>query len=95
MMAVSLPVPTSDQLPAQFDESRNVWLFTAPNPNLRIVGDFGGQVQPGLVGLGLVVAISPSFMQGARFPGRLFLRDGYHRAIGFLRLYSLGELPPL
>ncbi len=85
LAAVSLPVPTPSQLPAQFDESRNVWLFSAPNPNLRIVGQFGGQVQPGMIGFGFIVAISPSFMQVARFQGRLFLRDGYHRAVGFLQ----------
>lgn len=85
LAAVSLSVPTPSQLPAQFDESRNVWLFSAPNPNLRIMGHFGAQVQPGVPGFGFVVAISPSFLQVARFQGRLFLRDGYHRAVGFLQ----------
>ena len=83
--AVSLPLPGDSQLPAQFDESKNVWLLAAPNPNLRIMGHFGGEVQPGVVGFGFVVAISPSFLQVVRFQGRLFLRDGYHRAVGFLQ----------
>jgi hypothetical protein len=83
--AVSLPIPSPSQLPAQFDESKNVWLFSAPNPNLRIMGHFGGQVQPGVIAFGFVVAISPSFLQVVRFQGRLFLRDGYHRAVGFLQ----------
>src|SRR5437899_1275073 len=85
LAAVSLPVPSPSQLPAQFDESKKVWLFSAPNPNLRIMGHWGGQVQPGVVAFGFVVAISPSFLQVARFQGRLFLRDGYHRAVGFLQ----------
>ncbi len=83
--AVSLPVPAESQLPAQFDESKNVWLLTAPNPNLRIMGHFGGQLQPGVVGFGFIVAISASFLQVAQFQGRLYLRDGYHRAVGFLQ----------
>jgi hypothetical protein len=90
--AVSLPVPSSGELPAQFDESKKVWLFSAPNPNLRITGHFGGQVQPGVFGFGFIVAISPSFLQVARFQGRLFLRDGYHRAVGFLQR-GIGVVP--
>jgi hypothetical protein len=85
LAAVSLPVPGPSQLPSQFDESKNVWLLSAPNPNLRIMGHFGGQIQPGVIGFGFIVAISPSFLQVARFQGRLFLRDGYHRAVGFLQ----------
>ena len=85
IVEISLPVPSPSRLPAQFDESKNVWLFSAPNPNLRIMGPFGGQVQPGVVAFGFYVAISPSFLQVVRFQGRLFLRDGYHHAVGFLQ----------
>lgn len=83
--AVSLPLPTKAELPAQFDESKNVWLFSAPNPNLRLLGNFGGEIQPGLMGFGFFVGISSSFVQVAEFQGRRFLRDGYHRAVGFLQ----------
>jgi hypothetical protein len=83
--AVSLPLPTKAELPAQFDESKNVWLFSAPNPNLRFLGHFGGELQPGMIGFGFFVGISASFLQVAEFQGRLFLRDGYHRAVGFLQ----------
>src|SRR5262249_44109374 len=82
---VSLPIPQPAELPAQFDPVRNVWLFSAPNPNLRIMGHFGGQIQPGTIAFGFVVGISPSFVQVASFQGRLFLRDGYHRSVGFLQ----------
>jgi hypothetical protein len=34
---------------------------------------------------GFVVAATPSFMQVAKHRGRLVLRDGYHRAHGFLQ----------
>jgi hypothetical protein len=83
--AVSLPLPTKAELPAQFDDSKNVWLFSAPNPNLRLLGNFGGEIQPGLMGFGFLVGISSSFVQVAEFQGRRFLRDGYHRAVGFLQ----------
>jgi hypothetical protein len=85
LAAVSLPVPEPSALPVQFDESKNVWIFSAPDPNLRIMGRFGGEVQPGVVAFGFVVAVTPSFLQVAHVQGRLFLRDGYHRAVGFLR----------
>jgi hypothetical protein len=85
LAAVSLPIPEPSTLPVQFDEASNVWLFSAPNPNLRIMGRFGGQVQPGVVAFGFIVAVAPSFLQVVNFQGRLFLRDGYHRAVGFLQ----------
>ena len=44
--AVSLPLPAITELPAQFDESKNVWLFSAPNPNLRLTGHFAAEIQP-------------------------------------------------
>ena len=82
--AVSLPIPEDTKLPVQFDESKNLWSVTAPNPNLRIIGHFGTSVQPHVAGFGFAVTISTSFLQVARFQGRAFLRDGYHRAVGFL-----------
>jgi hypothetical protein len=83
--AVSLPIPGEANLPSQFDESRNVWMLSSANPNLRIVGNFSVPLQPGIVGFGFAAAVTPSFLQVARFQGRYLLRDGYHRAVGFLR----------
>jgi hypothetical protein len=83
--AVSLPLPQEAQLPLQFDQSRAAWIISSANPNLRIVGNFAGQPQPGSIGLGFLVAVSTSFMQVARYHGRYLLRDGYHRAYGLLR----------
>jgi hypothetical protein len=82
---VSLPIPQSNQLPAQYDQSRQAWLFSSRNPNLRIAGNFGAEVQPGVFGFGFVIAVSPSFIQIASFRGRYMLRDGYHRSYGLLR----------
>jgi hypothetical protein len=82
--AVSLPIPAPTTLPIEFDATKNAWLISAPNPNLRIVGNFHAQVPPGIPGFGFAVGVSPSFLQVANFQGRHFLRDGYHRAFGFV-----------
>lgn len=81
---VTLPPASKAQLPAQLDEHRNAWIITAANPNLRITGHFGGELQPGTIGFGFIVGIMPSFLQVARHHGRFVLRDGYHRAYGLL-----------
>ena len=81
---VTLPPPSATQLPTQLDTIRNVWIITAANPNLRITGQFNGEVQPGVLGFGFTVGILPSFLQVARHHGRYVLRDGYHRAYGLL-----------
>jgi hypothetical protein len=81
---VTLPQASTTQLPAQFDEVRKVWIISAANPNLRITGQFGGELQPGTIGFGFTVGVLPSFLQVARHHGRYVLRDGYHRAFGLL-----------
>jgi hypothetical protein len=81
---VTLPLPSKAQLPAQLDEHRTAWMITAANPNLRITGGIGGELQPGLISFGFAVAIMPSFLQVVRHHGRYVLRDGYHRAYGLL-----------
>jgi len=82
---ISLPLSAEAALPAQYDQVRQTWIIAGPNPNLRIVGNFGGPVQPGVIGFGFVVSILQSFIQVARVNGRCILRDGHHRAIGFLK----------
>jgi hypothetical protein len=54
--------------------------------NLRIVGTCNGPTPDGsgAMALGFVVRVMPSFMQVVQFQGRYYLRDGYHRAYGFL-----------
>ena len=92
---VTLPLPTPTNLPAQFDSQRQAWMISAANLNLQITGSWGGPIQMGaqpgvvqtgpVVGFGFTVAITPSFLQVAKFRGQLILRDGYHRAYGLLR----------
>ena len=81
--AVTLPAPSTAEVPAQFDEQRKAWIITAPNPNLRITGAMNGPSENGPV-FGFSVAVLPSFLQVARHHGRYVLRDGYHRAFGLL-----------
>jgi hypothetical protein len=53
---------------------------------LKIIGNWGGPVQqPGMVGFGFLVNIMPSFLQVAVYQNRYLLRDGHHRAYGFLQ----------
>ena len=84
LAAVSLPIGAPVALPVLFDPSKNTWIFSSSNPNLRIAGNFSGQVQPGRMGFGFLVGISTSFIQVALYRDRYLLRDGYHRAFGFL-----------
>jgi hypothetical protein len=81
---VTLPPPSTAELPAQFDEQKKAWIVTAANPNLQITGAMGGPAQGGGLALSFAVGIVPSFLQVARHHGRYVLRDGYHRAYGLL-----------
>jgi hypothetical protein len=91
---VTLPAVTPTSLPVQFDEVRNTWMIPSANPNLRLTGHFGGEVQPGVTGFGFLVGVTPSFVQVARHHGRLVLRDGYHRSYGLLAA-GVSRIPAL
>lgn len=80
---VTLPIPNKTEIPIQFDQSRNTWMITSRNPNLRIIGHFSGPVQ-GVTGCGFLVAVTVSFVQVVLHRGRYLLRDGYHRSLGLL-----------
>jgi hypothetical protein len=66
------------------------------NPNLRVVGS---QVHETLVasapgappqkmqGITFFINMGTSYVQVARYQGRYFLRDGYHRTVGLLRAH--------
>jgi hypothetical protein len=82
--AVALPLADKKQLAAAFDGQKQAWVFSSANPNLRIMGHVHAEVQPGMHAFGFVVTIATSFLQVARYKNRLLLRDGYHRAYGFL-----------
>lgn len=81
---VTLPSPTPTPLAVQFDKVKNAWIFSSANPNLRVIANFSGPIQPGVNGWGFAVGVGTSYLQVAKYGGRLLLRDGYHRALGLL-----------
>lgn len=81
---VTLPLASADTIPFIFDEAKNSWLASSPNPNLRVAGTLHQPVAPGVIACGFVVALHKSYVQVAGVNGRYFLRDGYHRAFGLL-----------
>jgi hypothetical protein len=82
--AITLPLGATTALPVFFDPTKNAWLFTSANPNLRVIGNFSSGLQNGMQGWGFAVGVSTSFVQVASYSGRALLRDGYHRAVGLL-----------
>ncbi len=47
-----LPMAAPNPVPMQFDPSKNVFIFSSRNPNLRITGNIQSTVQPGVMGMG-------------------------------------------
>src|SRR5206468_11873206 len=74
--ALSLPIPVTSQLPSLFDQAKQSWILSSGNPNLRIVGNWSGQIQPGMAGFGFIVSVLPSFIQVVSISNRYVLRDG-------------------
>jgi len=84
LAAVTLPLHIPKKMPIAFDPHKNAWLFSSPNPNLRIAGPFNADGPAGIKGFGFGVEVALSYLQVAGLNGRYFLRDGYHRAYGLL-----------
>jgi hypothetical protein len=81
---VALPVAShTETINVSFDESQRAWVVMSRNPNLRFTGSFSAPTN-GMPGLGFQYGLLPSFIQVAEYNGRYYLRDGYHRAFGFL-----------
>jgi hypothetical protein len=85
---LTLPPAWEAELPAQLDQGQKAWILSSPNPNLRVVGHFAGPMgdgtRPPIPGFGWLVTVTPSFLMVARYQGRYYLKDGYHRALGLL-----------
>jgi hypothetical protein len=75
---------SAGQLPGGFDNAQKAWVIPAANPNLRIAGTWSGPVD-GMLVFGFQIGMLPSFVSVARYRDRYVLKDGYHRAFGFLR----------
>jgi hypothetical protein len=62
---VTMPVVGNERIPVAFNSERQAFVFSSPNPNLRIQGHFQAEVAPGVPGFGFVVGLSQSIMQVA------------------------------
>jgi hypothetical protein len=85
---VALPLAPPRGLAPQYDRERQTLITSLANPNLRIVGVFGGPADngpPGTMNLGFQVRLVESFVKVVSAQGRYFLLDGYHRCLGLLR----------
>ena len=82
--ALTLPLYSPTTMPVAFNEHKNAWIFSSPNPNLRVAGRFTAEANGGVNVFGFAVEVGLSYLQVAGFNGRYFLRDGYHRAFGLL-----------
>jgi hypothetical protein len=83
LASISLPSPKQVGLPVNYDSTKNAWIVSSPNPNLRVNVNINAPTGQGLI-LGFLIGLSNSFIQVAECNGRFILRDGYHRAIGLL-----------
>lgn len=94
---VELCLPAAQPVPplgAFGDPDGHGFALSSLNPNLRVVGSnvaealvsASPQVPPQkMQAFTFFVSMSASYVQVARYQGRSFLRDGYHRAAGLLR----------
>lgn len=81
-----LTLPVSGVAPAsvQYDDFKQAYTITSPNPNFKVVGQVSGPLPDGTMAFGFKVTMTASFVQVACFQGRYVMRDGYHRAFGLL-----------
>jgi hypothetical protein len=81
-----LTLPVSGAAPAsvQYDDFKQAYTITSPNPNFKVVGQVSGPLPDGTMAFGFKVTMMASLVQVARFQGRYVMRDGYHRAFGLL-----------
>jgi len=81
---LTLPINHTAPVSVEFDEFKQAYILTSPNPNLKVVANFNGPLPNGMPGFGFGVAVAASYVQVVRFQSRYVLRDGYHRAFGLL-----------
>ncbi len=81
---LTLPINYTAPVSVQYDELKQAYIITSPDPNLKVIGNIGGPLPDGVPGFGFKIGVAPPFMQVARFQGRYLLRDGYHRSFGLL-----------
>lgn len=77
---ISIPKAIPMPLAGSFDQIKNSFVFSSPNPNLKILTPVNSA--EGI--FGFAVGIANSFVQVVKINDRYFMRDGHHRAYGFL-----------
>lgn len=76
----SIPKINPTPLAGSFDQIKNAFVFSSPNPNLKILAPVN--TAEGI--FGFAVGVANSFVQVVKVNDRYFMRDGHHRAYGFL-----------
>jgi hypothetical protein len=84
LASFTLSARQSVPVSGQYDFTKNAYVFASPNPNLQVLGNWNGQAEGHAI-FGFAVGLMTSFMNVAVYQGRVFLCDGYHRALGLLR----------
>jgi hypothetical protein len=84
ILAYTIRPPEPLAVDVQYDSGRKAWVILAPDPNLRVVGEFRTDLQEGAIGLGFELRQYGSSVRAVRHRDRWVLVDGYHRAVGLL-----------
>lgn len=80
----TLPYQGTNKFDLAYNGAKATWLVGTDDPNLRIAGPVGPEGGEGGVSIGFRLEAPVSVMRVQRYGGRLFLSDGYHRAVGLL-----------
>jgi hypothetical protein len=84
ILTYTIRPPERPAVDVQYDSARKAWVILAPDPNLRVVGEFRTDLQEGAIGLGFELRQFGSSVRAVRHHDRWVLVDGYHRAVGLL-----------
>jgi len=94
LFSLCLPAAAAQlQVPASLDQDGRGVSLASSNPNLRIIGAQLAQVN-GSPFIGFNLGFGSNFVQVVEYQDRWFIRDGYHRCYGLLRL-GIGCVPAL
>lgn len=84
-LPTALDSVTPQVLPASNAPSPNSLMLKTRSGNLRIAGWGAFQAVNGANVVGIALAVAPSLVHVARYEGRYYLHNGYHRTVGLMR----------
>lgn len=67
---LTLPVNHTAPVSVQYDELKQAFTITSPNPNVKVIGNVNGPLPDGTPAFGFKVTVTASSVQVARFQGR-------------------------